>query len=320
MNKNKKHFLRVGSYFLLLTFLILPVSSHVKALDLADNKGAIEEIYNNAHNNATETTDELMKPTTGNEAPDFNIKRGVKSNEETVIEAEKTPSTNTIDMNDLDSKIKKETVSPKVEGGNKKAVNILATPPSRSRGAIIENVNQDGKDITPKAEEEVTEEPKEEKTEDKKEKTDNQKIPMRQFLTFTTQGGKEFHLIVNYDKDGNEQVQMLTEVSEQDLLNSIEGESVEDKKRQAEEKARLQKELDEEREKREAEELKRKELEEANKPKKKTPWLMYIIIVVAVAGIAYYQFVYKKKQEDDYSDDEESYDEDYSDDDDNGEE
>lgn len=303
--KNKRNFRRVGRNFLLFSFTLCSLSlPHVKAIDLADNAGVVEDIYKDSFNNATTKVDELMKLKTGDEAPDFNYKRGVKTNEGSVIDAEKMPTTSTIDINDLDSTQKKTEPkpTPKVLGGNRKATNIIATPPSRSRGTIIENVNENAEDITPK------DEPEEEVKEEVKEETEKQKIPMRQFLTFTTQGGKEFHLIVNYDKQGTEQVQMLTEVSEQDLLNSIEGESVEDKRRQAEEKERLEREIAEERAKQEAEELKRKQAEETNKPKKKTPWLMYLIGLLAIAGMAYYQFVYKKQN--DSHDDGEYYDED----------
>lgn len=312
MKKNKRNFLRVGRNFLLFSFTLCSLSlPHIKAMDLADNKGVVDDIYKDSFNDATKKVDELMTPKTGDEAPNFNYKRGVKTNEGSVIDAEKMPTTGTIDINDLNSTMKKSEPkkTPLVLGGNRKATNIIATLPSKSRGTIIENVNENAEDITPK------DEPEEEVKEEVKEETEKQKIPMRQFLTFTTQGGKEFHLIVNYDKEGNQQVQMLTEVSEQDLLNSIEGESVEDKRRQAEEKEMLEREIAEERAKQEAEELKRKQAEEANKPKKKTPWLMYLIGLLAVAGMGYYQFVYKRQNDshddgEDYDDyDDEDYDE-----------
>lgn len=43
----------------------------------------------------------------------------------------------------------------------------------------------------------------------------------RQFVTFTTKNGKTFHLIINHDED-SENVMLLTEVSEDDLLNMVE--------------------------------------------------------------------------------------------------
>ena len=43
----------------------------------------------------------------------------------------------------------------------------------------------------------------------------------RQFITFKTKSGKTFRLIINYDEEG-QNVMLLTEVSEDDLLNMVE--------------------------------------------------------------------------------------------------
>ena len=43
----------------------------------------------------------------------------------------------------------------------------------------------------------------------------------RQFITFQTKSGKTFHLIINHDEQ-SENVMLLTEVSEDDLLNMVE--------------------------------------------------------------------------------------------------
>ena len=43
----------------------------------------------------------------------------------------------------------------------------------------------------------------------------------RQFITFKIKSGKTFHLIINYDEEG-QNVMLLTEVSEDDLLNMVE--------------------------------------------------------------------------------------------------
>jgi len=40
-------------------------------------------------------------------------------------------------------------------------------------------------------------------------------------LPFKTKSGKTFHLIINYDEEG-QNVMLLTEVSEDDLLNMVE--------------------------------------------------------------------------------------------------
>ena len=51
--------------------------------------------------------------------------------------------------------------------------------------------------------------------------TDKYSADARQFITFQTKNGKTFHLIINHDEQG-ENVMLLTEVSEDDLLNMVE--------------------------------------------------------------------------------------------------
>lgn len=236
--KRKNKLLRVGTFFLLFSFIILSFSN-IKAMDSVDNKDTINDLYDDSFNKATTEVNENLAPIIGDEAPDFNIIRGEKNNIETVIDSEKINSTNTIDLKDLET-MKREVNKPVLpqKGGNKKSVNIIATPPSKARGTVVENVDQNAENITPKEDNEKkeTEEPK------KENKEENSGVPMRQFVTFTSQGGKEFHLIISHDKDVDN-VQMLTEVSEQDLLNMIQGQSVEDKQKEAaEELKRLEEE------------------------------------------------------------------------------
>jgi|GEM_PF-4590045 len=61
-----------------------------------------------------------------------------------------------------------------------------------------------------------------EKKDEKKEKSGEKSsfLERRQFLKIVTRNGKEFYMIVNHDADG-EEAQLLSEVSEQDLLNFI---------------------------------------------------------------------------------------------------
>ena len=88
------------------------------------------------------------------------------------------------------------TSSPIAGNVTEKSNTKTPTKQTYTTGTITENVGEDGKafpsEITPK----------------------------RQFLTFTTNDGKEFHLIIDYLKN-NQQVRMLTEVNESDLLNII---------------------------------------------------------------------------------------------------
>ena len=209
---------------------------------------------------------------------------------------------NSIPYSELNSNIK-----PKVDGGNINATNILATPPSKSRGTIIENVDQDNKKIEiPEKEEKEIDIFKPVETETKVvEEKPEYPIDMRQFLTFQTASGKEFHLIVDYSKD-DQQVQMLTEVSEQDLLNLIEGESVAEKRareeaeRKAEEEARLKAEKEAK--------LKAEEEARANKPKKKSNALPIIIGIAGIAGLAFYFYTTKfKNKKTEINDDDDDY-------------
>ena len=98
--------------------------------------------------------------------------------------------------------------TPLVKGGNTKAVNNLATQENKARGSVIENVDRNGKDITPSGD---------------TEKDKENPIDVRQFLTFQTKSGKTMHLIVDHSSN-QDNVRLLTEVGEQDLLNMIESE------------------------------------------------------------------------------------------------
>lgn len=97
---------------------------------------------------------------------------------------------------------------PLVKSGNTKAVNNLATQENKARGSVIENVDRNGKDITPSGD---------------TEKDKENPVDVRQFLTFQTKSGKTMHLIVDHSSN-QDNVRLLTEVGEQDLLNMIESE------------------------------------------------------------------------------------------------
>jgi len=83
----------------------------------------------------------------------------------------------------------------------------VASSPSKARGTVTENKDNANKDypIHHGDEKEV----------------DMYSADARQFITFQTKNGKTFHLIINHDED-SENVMLLTEVSEDDLLNMVE--------------------------------------------------------------------------------------------------
>lgn len=167
---------------------------------------------------------------------------------------------------------KKEKPSKLVKGGNTKAINPLATKENKARGTVIENVDKNGQDITLKVEDQTSRDEKKENP-----------IDVRQFLTFQTKSGKTMHLIVDHSEN-QENVQLLTEVGEQDLLNMIEGES----------------------EVKPKEEVVKKEEPVEEKPKKEEKeekksgiglYLFMGLIIVGVMGAGYYFKIYKKNEE-----------------------
>jgi len=121
----------------------------------------------------------------------------------------------------------------------------------------------------------------------------------RQFITFKTKSGKTFHLIINYDEEG-QNVMLLTEVSEDDLLNMVEvKEKVKEEVKKVDEIPAQTEVIKEEPVK---EEPKKKE------ESKGTGLYIFLgLLVMAVVGAGYYFKIYKKKQEE--SEDDEDYNE-----------
>lgn len=163
--------------------------------------------------------------------------------------------------------------TPLVKGGNTKAVNNLATQENKARGSVIENVDRNGKDITPSGD---------------TEKDKENPVDVRQFLTFQTKSGKTMHLIVDHSSN-QDNVRLLTEVGEQDLLNMIEGES----------------------EAKPKEEVVKKEEPVEEKPKKEEKeekksgiglYLFMGLIIVGVMVAGYYFKIYKKNEEASFED------------------
>ena len=121
----------------------------------------------------------------------------------------------------------------------------------------------------------------------------------RQFITFKTKSGKTFHLIINYDEEG-QNVMLLTEVSEDDLLNMVEA------KEKPKEEVKKIEEVPPPTEATKEEPVK----EEPKKKEESKGAGLYIflgLLVMAVVGAGYYFKIYKKKQEE--SEDEEDYNE-----------
>lgn len=172
--------------------------------------------------------------------------------------------------------------TPLVKGGNTKAVNSLATQENKARGSVIENVDRNGKDITPSGD---------------TEKNKENPVDVRQFLTFQTKSGKTMHLIVDHSSN-QDNVRLLTEVGEQDLLNMIESEDKNTIKVEEPKK----------------EEVKKEEPKSVPvKEEKKSgigSFLIVALVIGGVVGAGYYFKVVKAKEDrmvEDFEEDDEDY-------------
>lgn len=172
--------------------------------------------------------------------------------------------------------------TPLVKGGNTKAVNSIATQENKARGSVIENVDRNGKDITPSGD---------------TEKDKENPVDVRQFLTFQTKSGKTMHLIVDHSSN-QDNVRLLTEVGEQDLLNMIESEDKNTIKVEEPKKEEVKKE-----------EPKTVQVKEEKKSGIGS-FLIIALVIGGVIGAGYYFKVVKAKEDrmlEDFEEDDEDY-------------
>ena len=155
--------------------------------------------------------------------------------------------------------------------GTSKSVNTnkgVASAPSKARGSLTENKDNANKDYPIHHGD----------NKDSKE-TDKHSADARQFITFQTKNGKTFYLIINHDED-SENVMLLTEVSEDDLLNMVE-------KKEAPKQ----------------EVVKEEPVKEEVKPEKKDEksnlgtYIILLLVVGGALGAGYYFKVVKKKED-----------------------
>ena len=156
-------------------------------------------------------------------------------------------------------------------GGKLNTNKGVASAPSKARASVTENKDNANQDY-----------PIHHNSDKDNKETDKYSADARQFITFKTKNGKTFHLIVNHDEQG-ENVMLLTEVSEDDLLNMVE----------AKEKP---KEVVKE------ESVKQEKMEEA-KPEKKEEksstgtYILLALVTLGALGTGYYFKVAKKKED-----------------------
>ncbi|MEG1432687.1 CD1107 family mobile element protein [Eubacterium sp.] len=144
----------------------------------------------------------------------------------------------------------------------------VASAPSKARGTVTENKDNANSDYPIHHN-------------DGKDNKDNDmySADARQFVTFTTKNGKTFHLIINHDED-SENVMLLTEVSEDDILNMVE-----------KKEAPKQEITKEEPEKEEPKPVNKEESSNMG------TYLILILIVAGALGAGYYFKVIKKKED-----------------------
>lgn len=144
----------------------------------------------------------------------------------------------------------------------------IPTEPTKARASVTENVNNANQEY-----------PIHHGESDGEEK-DKYYADARQFITFQTKNGKTFHLIINHDEQG-ENVMLLTEVSEDDLLNMVE---IKEKAKEVEKEPVPIKE----------------EVKPEKKEEKKSDvgtYLLLFLVVGGALGIGYYFKVVKKKED-----------------------
>lgn len=156
-------------------------------------------------------------------------------------------------------------------GSASKSVNTnkgVASSPSKARASVTENKDNANKEY-----------PIHHGDSSDNKETDKYSADARQFITFQTKNGKTFYLIINHDED-SENVMLLTEVSEDDLLNMVE-------KKEAPKQ----------------EVVKEEPVKEEVKPEKKDEksnlgtYIILLLVVGGALGAGYYFKVVKKKED-----------------------
>lgn len=147
----------------------------------------------------------------------------------------------------------------------------VASAPSKARASVTENKDNANQDY-----------PIHHNSDKENKETDKYSADARQFITFKTKNGKTFHLIINHDEQG-ENVMLLTEVSEDDLLNMVEA------------KEKPKEVVKEEPVKQE----KTKEVKPEKKEEKSSTgtYILLALVTLGALGAGYYFKIAKKKED-----------------------
>lgn len=172
-------------------------------------------------------------------------------------------------------------------------------PESNARGTVTEDVSNANKEYPIYHGKQA----KESKNKSNEAQDEMYAADARQFITFTTKGGKTFHLIINHDEE-EENVMLLTEVCEDDLLNMTDAKEAKEEKPK-----KVVKEETNEDEEEEKETLKKEKEDKKSKEESKTDFSLYLImglVVAVVMAIAYMRKKNAKKEEEMISEGEDS--------------
>ena len=147
----------------------------------------------------------------------------------------------------------------------------VASAPSKARASVTENKDNANQDY-----------PIHHNSDKDNKETDKYSADARQFITFKTKNGKTFHLIINHDEQG-ENVMLLTEVSEDDLLNMVE---VKEKPKEVVKEEPVKQEK--------TEEVKHEKKEEKSST---GTYILLALVTLGALGAGYYFKIAKKKED-----------------------
>ena len=205
------------------------------------------------------------------EAAQETLKEEPKKPEITVIKKEEEKEVrypNKLNAKEPENLKQNQTAS---NGGTQNTNKGIPTEPTKARASVTENKDNANKDY-----------PIHHNSDKDNKETDKYSADARQFITFQTKNGKTFHLIINHDEQG-ENVMLLTEVSEDDLLNMVE---VKEKPKEVVKE----------------EPIKDEPKEEA-KPEKKEEtssmgtYILLVLVTLGALGAGYYFKIAKKKED-----------------------